>query len=221
MLTVTQSQVHAAAGDIQAALDAAARAGSRSALDARVATARAWLAEGNLEAARQAMAGRADDAADLGILLQACVTDALIGYRGGHPAEGRCSLERALRLGEPEGYRLPYVWDWAWFRSVLRRDPELANAFSWLVPAGQAPGGGNPARAAGTAAPAPVITGQLSDREREVLRHASSLLSTEEIAREMYISVNTVKTHLKNIYRKLGAAGRGDAVRRARQQKLI
>ena len=43
----------------------------------------------------------------------------------------------------------------------------------------------------------------LTEREREVLRHVSGLLSTAEIASEMHISINTVKTHLKNIYRKL------------------
>jgi LuxR family maltose regulon positive regulatory protein len=47
------------------------------------------------------------------------------------------------------------------------------------------------------------------------------MLSTAEIAGEMYISVNTVKTHLKNIYRKLATTRRGEAVRRARQLELI
>ena len=61
----------------------------------------------------------------------------------------------------------------------------------------------------------------LSAREREVLRHVSTLLSTVEVASQMYISANTVKTHLKNIYRKLAANQRGEAVRRARQLGLI
>ena len=42
-----------------------------------------------------------------------------------------------------------------------------------------------------------------------------------EVAEEMYISVNTVKTHLRNIYRKLAAAHRNEAVRRARELQLI
>jgi len=61
----------------------------------------------------------------------------------------------------------------------------------------------------------------LSEREREVLRHISALLSTTEVASEMHITVNTVKTHLGNIYRKLAATRRGEAVRRARQLELI
>ena len=61
----------------------------------------------------------------------------------------------------------------------------------------------------------------LTEREREVLRHVSGMLNTAEVASEMYISVNTVKSHLKSIYRKLAAAHRGEAVRRARQLELI
>ena len=54
-----------------------------------------------------------------------------------------------------------------------------------------------------------------------MLRHISGMLSTAEVASEMYISVNTVKTHLRTIYRKLAASHRGEAVRRARQLELI
>jgi len=47
------------------------------------------------------------------------------------------------------------------------------------------------------------------------------MLDTADIAAEMYISVNTVKTHLKSIFRKLGASDRREAVRRARQLNLL
>ena len=68
---------------------------------------------------------------------------------------------------------------------------------------------------------APLVVERLSEREREVLAHASGLLSTAEIATEMYLSVNTVKTHLRSIYRKLSATHRSEAVRRAQQLELI
>ena len=61
----------------------------------------------------------------------------------------------------------------------------------------------------------------LTEREREVLRHVSGMLSTAEIASEMDISIHTIKTHLKNINRKLATTRRGHAVRRARQLELI
>ena len=61
------------------------------------------------------------------------------------------------------------------------------------------------------------MAGPLTEREQEVLRHLSGLLS----ATEMHISVNTVKTHVRHIYRKLATTRRGEAVRRARQLELI
>ena len=68
---------------------------------------------------------------------------------------------------------------------------------------------------------APLVVERLSTREREVLAHAAGMLSTAELAAEMYLSVNTVKTHLRSIYRKLSATHRSEAVRRARQLGLI
>lgn len=68
---------------------------------------------------------------------------------------------------------------------------------------------------------APLLVEPLTEREQEVLRHVSRMLSTAEVANEMYISTNTVKTHLKSIFRKLAAGHRGEAVRRARQLELI
>jgi LuxR family maltose regulon positive regulatory protein len=61
----------------------------------------------------------------------------------------------------------------------------------------------------------------LTAREQVVLRYLASTLSNAEIARELYLSVNTVKTHHRAIYRKLAADGRRDAVRRAKQLRLL
>jgi len=55
----------------------------------------------------------------------------------------------------------------------------------------------------------------LTDREVMVLRYMTSRLTTSEIAKELYISVNTVRTHTKAVYRKLGVASRQDAVTEA------
>jgi LuxR family maltose regulon positive regulatory protein len=110
----------------------------------------------------------------------------------------------------------------AWLRPVLRGDPELAHAYRELLEpsvVSQAAGPVTAGQPDGQSA-LPVIE-PLSDREREVLQHLAGMLSTVEIATEMYISVNTVKTHLRSIYRKLSVAHRGEAVRRARQLKLL
>jgi DNA-binding CsgD family transcriptional regulator len=61
----------------------------------------------------------------------------------------------------------------------------------------------------------------LTDREVEVVRHLPTLMSNSEIAGAMHLSINTVKTHLKSAYRKLGVDGRRDAVRRSRELELL
>ncbi len=61
----------------------------------------------------------------------------------------------------------------------------------------------------------------LSDRELSVLRYLPSRLSNREIGAELFVSLNTVKSHLKTIYRKLDVERRDEAVRRARQLGLI
>jgi ATP/maltotriose-dependent transcriptional regulator MalT len=70
-------------------------------------------------------------------------------------------------------------------------------------------------RAARIVRPAPA-NGELSDRERTVLRLLGSGLSEREIGRELYVSFNTVHSHVKAIYRKLGVSSRAEAVERAR-----
>src|SRR4029078_3206080 len=61
----------------------------------------------------------------------------------------------------------------------------------------------------------------LTGREQTILRYLASTLSTSEIAGELYLSVNTVKTHQRTVYRKLGAGSRRDAVQRARALRLL
>ncbi|WP_371648997.1 MULTISPECIES: LuxR C-terminal-related transcriptional regulator [unclassified Streptomyces] len=68
---------------------------------------------------------------------------------------------------------------------------------------------------------APVPAERLSAREREVLDRLAQMMTTEEIAEELYLSVNTVKTHLKSVYRKLAVSRRSAAVRRARELRLL
>ncbi|MHB9755325.1 LuxR C-terminal-related transcriptional regulator [Streptomyces sp. BYX5S] len=81
--------------------------------------------------------------------------------------------------------------------------------------------GGADAVPPGPAAPPDVPTERLSARERDVLDRLAQMMTTEEIADELYLSVNTVKTHLKSVYRKLAVSRRSAAVRRARELQIL
>ena len=103
---------------------------------------------------------------------------------------------------------------------MLQRDPELAGAHQHLLRSARCHGSLPAASPALTETADPNVE-PLTEREREVLRHVSVMLTTTEIASELYISTNTVKSHIKNICHKLAATHRGEAVRRARQLRLI
>ncbi len=221
-LTLLESRAHAAAGDLPSAVGIAERANPEARIDATVALAHAWLDAGHDQAAGQALEnGPDDDEAQDRNRLDRWLVDARLGYSRGDQAQGRRSLQRALGLAEPEQFRLPFAMQAAWIRPVLRSDPHLAEAHRHLLEPGLIDPGRGPAELPADGQAAPMIVEQLSVREREVLSLLSGMLSTAEVASELYISVNTVKTHLKSIYRKLAATHRGEAVRRARQLELL
>ena len=183
---------------------------------------RAQAADGDTEAVHRTLApalaanGQVPDL----VRLQALLVDARLGYASGADGRGRRSLASALRLAEREQVRLPFALERGWLGTVLRRDPELADSHRSLLV--RVPGLDQLPAPVNAAGRAPVLLIEpLTDREREVLVHVSGTLNTAAVAEEMYISVNTVKTHLRNIYRKLAAEHRAEAVRRARQLQLI
>jgi LuxR family maltose regulon positive regulatory protein len=218
-LSLVESRAHAAAGDFQAALTAAERAGTSP--EAAVVLAHAQVIAGDEEAAYRTLAPALapDNQVAEPVRLQALLVDARLGYDRGDDGRGRRSLASALRLAERDQIRLPFLLERSWLGPVLRHHPELAASHRPLLAlalgADQLPA---PVTAAGEA---PTLIEPLTEREREVLVHLSGMLDTAEVAEEMYISVNTVKTHLRNIYRKLAATHRSEAVRRARQLQLI
>ena len=223
-LTLVESRACAAAGNITSAVDVAGRAARQSASDAAVAVAQAWLAANDLPAARAAMTTVRPASGERGeqLSLEGWLVTARLGYASSDQARGRRSLEQALLLARHEQIRLPFAMERTWIRPLLRRDPDLAQAYRHLLEPGVVrPGAAVPVRQAAADEVMPLVVERLSQREREVIGHLAGMLSTAEIAAEMYISVNTVKTHLRSIYRKLSAAHRGEAVRRARQLDLL
>jgi LuxR family maltose regulon positive regulatory protein len=138
----------------------------------------------------------------------------------GHVPAAAEALAAALELARPELLRWPFVDTPPQARRLLRTHPRLQAPGAWLNPSS----GAQP-RSDGMSAPAaaerPVVVQDLSDREMEVLRYLAEMLSTVEIAATMFISVNTVRTHVRSILRKLAVSRRHQAVRRARERGLL
>jgi len=128
-------------------------------------------------------------------------------------------LARTLDLAAPETLRWPFLDAPLQARRLLRTHPDLREHAAWLSLTVPRPGGAR-STAPQPEAPPPLIQ-DLSEREREVLVHLSEMLSTTEIAATMFISVNTVRTHIRSILRKLASTRRNQAVRRARELHII
>jgi LuxR family maltose regulon positive regulatory protein len=129
----------------------------------------------------------------------------------------RAALERALELAEPGGFRQMLIAQGAALRPVLRRQLRLGTSHrafvdELLVALDDS---------AGRATSCPILPEPLTDREAAVLRFLPTMMSNHEIAGELFVSVNTVKTHLRSVYRKLGAADRREAVTHARALELL
>jgi LuxR family maltose regulon positive regulatory protein len=137
------------------------------------------------------------------------------------------TLAEALALAEPEGY----------VRTFVDEGPPMAELLSGVLEAQQRgrpePVGRIPAPylrkllaaserdAPGAASPAAGLPEPLSERELEVLQLIAAGKTNRRIASELFVSVGTVKTHINNVYRKLDAHSRTQALARARELRVL
>jgi LuxR family maltose regulon positive regulatory protein len=127
------------------------------------------------------------------------------------------AVERALALSEPDRLVLPFAMTAA--ANLLESMPRYETAHAALVTdILDVLHGSSPTVQSESASP-PVD--RLSPSELRVLRYLPTNLSRVEIARELSVSVNTVNTHVRNIYAKLGAQDRSAAVQRARELRMV
>jgi LuxR family maltose regulon positive regulatory protein len=183
---------------------------------AAVAAARIQLVLGSPASALEALAQRR--AAMPYVEIEARVTEAAANHAVGDADAALAAVSDALALAEPEAVRRPFIDAGGAVRELLGAHLRRTNAHRWLAAELVAFLDGRDASEG--VAPAELLE-PLSDREREVLHYLPTIMSNADIAAELFVSVNTVKTHVKSIYRKLGAKRRHDAVRRARQLRLI
>jgi LuxR family maltose regulon positive regulatory protein len=203
-----------------AALDARERGGTGM----RVAEAALELADGRPEraiallapviASEPASGGSPQVLQPRWATVHALVLDAVARDELGDPGAAEASLERALGLAEPEGVILAFLV--AGIGELLERHRSHRTAHAALlaeildVRAGSSP-----------LPEAPALLEPLSDAELRVLRYLPSNLRAPEIAAELLVSCNTVRTHLRHVYAKLDAHSRNEAVTRARRLGLL
>ncbi|GLZ47562.1 LuxR family transcriptional regulator [Actinomycetospora sp. NBRC 106375] len=220
--TLGQAGLLARSGNPEAARALAARLGAPRTAEGRVAAARLRLH----------LAGSADvgEIAEIDGLLGgtaasplprvragAGVVAALVAEHTGLADRATDLLENALLAAAPHGLRRPFLAEPAVTVVLRRRVDRGSGAASFAVDLLERLTGTPPepgARRPGLAEP-------LTGREATMLRYLASTLSNTEIAAELYVSVNTVKTHHRAVYRKLGVTGRREAVHRARLLGLL
>ncbi len=139
----------------------------------------------------------------------------------GDPSRGGLCLERALRLAAPEHLRRPFSEAPSAVRRLLRPSGELMRRHPWLQAPSLADDPGAATDATHDRVLAAVRADTLTCKEHEVLEYLAELLTTEEIASTMYVSVNTVRSHVRSVLRKLNASRRNEAVRRAWELGLL
>ncbi|MBF9068563.1 LuxR C-terminal-related transcriptional regulator [Streptacidiphilus fuscans] len=215
-LAVTASAAHLAAGRPEAAMAALTEV-PRNAPDSMMAEARARLAvdPDDERAMAQLQALRRDPCLGSATRTRALL---LLGQAGSSRSDASCErlLVQALATAKGERLRRPFCESAGWVRRQLRMHPQLAQAHPWL-PSDLCPPE-SPCSDAGGAAP---LTKPLTRRERAVLARVCRMMSTEEIAEDLFVSPNTVKTHLKSINRKLGTTSRREAAQRADRLHLL
>ncbi len=159
-----------------------------------------------LEAARQG--GRR------GRALQALLLLALVHQARGDLRTAVTTLDEALREAAPAGYVRLFLDEGPEMASLLRRaidHGDAADLARRVLESDRSTGGAPGPRPQ----PQPGLVEPLSERELDVLRLLRSDLDGPAIARELTVSLNTMRTHTKRIYTKLGVTSRRAAVRRA------
>ena len=133
----------------------------------------------------------------------------------GHAGAALTLLEQALA---PAGPADPWIGEL--LRGEIARLGDLPRAVPADLPPQRLVGSRTSVPPVATALPEELVE-TLTPKEAEVLGHLAALLTTEEIAAAMFVSVNTVRTHVRSILRKLGVSRRNAAVRRARELNLL
>jgi LuxR family maltose regulon positive regulatory protein len=156
----------------------------------------------------------------LGSVIEITVLQALTHQVQDNLAPALQALTRALTLAEPEGYVRLFVDEGAPMAELLRRMKDEGGRMKAYIQTLRA-AFGEGATLHPSSFILPPLVEPLSKRELDVLRLLATELSGPEIANRLMVSLNTLRTHTKNIFSKLGVNNRRAAVRRAEELGLL
>ncbi len=148
-----------------------------------------------------------------GSLLDVCVAQALLLDAAGDRSGALEAVETALGIAAPEGYVRVFVDEGQPMARLLEAVPADSPVATYARSLRGLP--------TPVAVPSQRLVDPLSSRELEILRLLASELTGPQMARHLVVSLNTVRTHTKNVYAKLGVNSRMAAVRRARELDLL
>jgi LuxR family maltose regulon positive regulatory protein len=152
-----------------------------------------------------------------GWMVQSLLLEAIAHEAAGDPTGARDALERALELAEHDHVLLPFLVNPV--PALLERHARSGSAHANLISEifGLLVGHQDVSSPQGSES----LREPLTESEMRVLRFLPTNLSKREIANEIYVSVNTIKTHVKHLYAKLAVQTRRQAVERARELGLL
>jgi LuxR family maltose regulon positive regulatory protein len=153
--------------------------------------------------------------------IQVLVLQALALQARGDGEGALSALARALDLAEPGGYVRTFVDEGAPIGGLLRQVVARGIAVGYAGELLAALEGETKDERRGAEPHSPPLVDPLSEREMEVLRLLTTSLSSPEIAQELFISVTTVRSHIRSIYSKLSVHRRMDAIQRAKELGLL
>jgi LuxR family maltose regulon positive regulatory protein len=224
LLTIASVEALVAAGEPQRALALVTSGLARAEVAAAVLTTAARWEIGDLRGARAALAKVAASdlpGAPLDLQIQSWLLEArLAAQADGNAERARLLIDRALRAGGVEEMRRPFMHQWHWLRGFLDRDVSLMQEHRGFLASVQPRRSALPKKSITPARSGRSAVGTLTERERQVLELLAQMYSTDEIAGALFVSANTVKTHLKGVFSKLGVNRRADAVRQGRELGL-
>jgi len=172
------------------------------------------------------------------LMIEIHLLKALAFDKCGHRDRAMTSLEQGLKLAEPEGYTRPFVDMGESLRLLIaefkfwierqQRGEIAASVCAYAEKLLSVLGGGSPSphkisfsEIENQKSKIENLLEPLSEREMDVLRLLDSSLSTTEIADALFVSVHTVRSHLKNVYSKLGVHSRYEAAAKAKDIGIL